>query len=60
MTDVIECDKGETEETSEPTPSDAPTRETAPHTPLWQHIGDMFPEVKPHASMEAWDDDCAF
>ena len=82
---VIKCDKSETEETSEeasePTPSDTPTRETetapettretAPHTPLWQQIGDMFPEVKPHASdmfpevkphasMAAWDDDCAF
>jgi hypothetical protein len=50
--DVTKCDKSEPEETSAP--------ETAPHTPLWQHIGDMFPEVKPHASMEAWDDDCAF
>ncbi len=90
---VIKCDKSETKETSEPTPSDVPTRETetapetatpsettpetattreaAPHTPLWQQIGDMFPEVKPHASdmfpevkphasMAAWDDDCAF
>ena len=58
--DVTECDKGAPEETSEPTPSDAPTPETAPHTPLWQHIGDMFPEVKPTQSTAAWDDDCAF
>ena len=28
--------------------------------PLWQRIGDMFPEVKPQQSMEAWDDECPF
>ena len=28
--------------------------------PLWQHIGDMFPDVKPQQSMAAWDDDTPF
>ena len=70
VTRVTECDKTAPEETSEPTPNDTPAPEptpndtpapeTAPHTPLWQHIGDMFPEVKPTQSTAAWDDDCAF
>jgi hypothetical protein len=34
--------------------------ETEEHIPLWQRIGDMFPEVKPQQSMEAWDDECPF
>lgn len=66
VTDVTKCDKSETEGTSEPTPSEAPTRETtpepetAPHTPLWQRIGDMFPEVKSPQSTAAWGDDEPF
>ena len=28
--------------------------------PLWQRVGDMFPEVKPQQSTAAWDDDTPF
>ncbi len=34
--------------------------ETTEHIPLWQRIGDMFPEVKPQQSMAAWDDETPF
>ena len=44
---VTECD-AETEEIEEE------------KEPLWQRVGDMFPEVKPKQSTAAWDDDTPF
>ena len=44
---VTECDT-ETEESEEE------------KEPLWQRVGDMFPEVKPKQSTAAWDDDTPF
>ena len=47
---VIKCDT-ESEESEE---------SEEEKEPLWQRVGDMFPEVKPQQSMAAWDDDTPF
>ena len=41
---------------SETVPTETAPAETT-EAPLWQRVGDMFPEVKPQQSMAAWDDE---
>ena len=63
MTSVTECDSpidNEPPTATEDRAAEATTPEATEHVPLWQRIGDMFPEVKPQQSMAAWDDDTPF
>ena len=68
VTSVTECDTpidnepptAAEDRATEDRAAEDTTPEATEHVPLWQHIGDMFPEVKPQQSMAAWDDDTPF
>jgi hypothetical protein len=60
---VKKCDSSEPSDETAPTettPTETAPTEPTEHAPLWQRVGDMFPEVKPTQSTAAWDDDTPF
>jgi hypothetical protein len=60
---VKKCDSSEPSDETPPaetTPTETAPTEPTEHAPLWQRVGDMFPEVKPTQSTAAWDDDTPF
>ena len=58
MNSVKKCDSRKPSD--ETAPAETAPVEPTEHAPLWQRVGDMFPEVKPQQSTAALDADTPF